>query len=299
MAGTTPRDAALVLPASTSMDAVTLHTADQDRLSAYYREALGLEELGGDAARTQRPPAAGRAAPLVLGRGGTPLVVLMHTPDLPAARPGQSGLFHTALLYPDRASLAAVVARAARHPQSQFAGSSDHLVSQAFYFTDPEGNGIELYWDRPRADWVWHGTRVEIDSLPLDPSAFLQEHLAGDVLSDADVGHVHLKVGDIHQARSFYVDALGFEITADLGSALFVSAGGYHHHMGMNTWQSAGAGPRAATIGLGQVSIVLDGREGLDALAARLTRHRIDFRDDGRTLRFEDPWRSALEVSSA
>ncbi|SDQ63525.1 VOC family protein [Quadrisphaera sp. DSM 44207] len=295
-------DSDLVLPAATTMDAVTLHVADLDGTAGYYREALGLEDLPLDATRPSAPGdaarAGGAAAPVVLGRGGTPLVVLVHTPHLPPARPGQAGLFHTALLWPDRASLAATVARAAAHPRSRYVGAQDHLVSQAFYFADPEGNGIELYWDRPRESWRWHGDRVAMDSIPLDPNAFLREHLAGQEAASADVGHVHLKVGDIARARSFYVDALGFEVTADLGTALFVSAGGYHHHVAMNTWTSLGAGPRAATIGLGRVSIAVPGRDDLDALAARLSRAGATFRDDGRTLRFEDPWRSVVEVSA-
>ena len=285
-------DAERVLPASTTVDAVTLHTADLARTSAYYREALGLEELAGDAASAAGAP---RGA-VVLGLRATAVVVLVHTPGLPAPARGQAGLFHTAVLLPDRASLAATVARAARHPLSRYVGSADHLVSQAFYFTDPEGNGIELYWDRPRETWRWEGGRVAMASLPLDPRAFLEEHLTADGPSAAAVGHVHLKVGDIARAREFYVDALGFEVTADLGSALFVSAGGYHHHLGMNTWESAGAGPRAATIGLGQVAIAVPDRPALDALVERLARTGTLVRDDGRTLRFSDPWGSLLEV---
>ena len=287
-------DAERVLPASTTVDAVTLHTGDLAAMSAYYREALGLEELGGATTGT----AAGRRAAVVLGRGATPVVVLVHTPGLPAPALGQAGLFHTAVLLPDRAALAATVARAARHPLSRYVGSADHLVSQAFYFTDPEGNGIELYWDRPREAWRWEDGRVAMASLPLDPRAFLEEHLTTDDASPAAVGHVHLKVGDIARAREFYVDVLGFEVTADLGSALFVSAGGYHHHLGMNTWQSAGAGPRAATIGLGQVAVAVPDRPALDALAARLDRAGTPVRDDGRALRFSDPWGSLLEVSA-
>ena len=299
-------DAGLLLPARASMDAVTLHVADLAGMSAYYRDALGLEELDGDAARTATDaavtvggaPSGQAGASVVLGRAGAPLVVLVHTPGLPAPKPGEAGLFHTALLFPDRAALAAVVARAAGHPRSRYVGAADHLVSQAFYFTDPEGNGIELYWDRPREAWTWHEGQVQMDTLPLDPNAFVREHLAGEQPSAADVGHVHLKVGDIEQARAFYVDALGFEITAEWHGALFVAAGGYHHHMAMNTWQSRGAGARAATIGLGQVSVTVPRREDLDALADRLHRHGTPLHDDGRTLRFRDPWTSLLEVSA-
>ena len=292
-----------LLPASTGMDAVTLRVADLPTMTAYYRDALDLAELPRAAATTDL---AGNPGAVVLGRGSTPLVVLVPTPGLPAPRPGAAGLFHTALVFADRAGLAAAVASAAAHPRSRYAGSADHLVSQAFYFTDPEDNGIELYWDRARTEWTWHDGRIEVASLPLDPNAFLREHL--DPVTDpghghghgtAQVGHVHLKVGDIAAARAFYVDALGFEVTADIGTALFVSAGGYHHHLGMNTWHSAGAGPRAATLGLGRVAVAVPARADLDTLAARLARHGVPVRDDGRTLRFADPWQTQLEVTAA
>ncbi len=281
----------LLLPAATAMDAVTLHVADLPGMTAYYRDALGLVELDAPDGSTH------------LGRGATTLVVLVHTPGLPAPKAGEAGLFHTALLFPDRAGLADAVARAAQHPSSRYVGSADHLVSNAFYFTDPEDNGIELYWDRPRDRWRHEGGRVVMGSEALDPNAFLREHVGAPLdqpaRSGAEVGHVHLKVGDVATARAFYVDALGFEVTAEWNGALFVAAGGYHHHMAMNTWASRGAGARAATIGLGQVSIALPTRGDLDALAGRLRAARVDVRDDGRTLRFEDPWRSLLEVSAA
>ena len=290
--------AAELLPASTAMDAVTLHAADIGGLADYYREALGFVDVAEDVARVAAGDAGGRRR-VVLGRAGRPLVVLVHTPDLPPPRPGAAGLFHTAILFPDRPSLAAAVARAARHPRSRYVGSADHLVSQAFYFTDPEGNGIELYWDRDRTDWRWEDGRVAMASLPLDPRAFLREHLDAPVAPTAAVGHVHLKVGDIPRARAFYVDALGFEVTAEWHGALFFSAGGYHHHLAVNTWDSRGAGPRAATLGLGQVAIAVPDRAAVEALAARLAGAGVPTRDDGRTLRFEDPWNSLVEVAPA
>lgn len=276
------------------MDAVTLHTGHLDGLAAFYRDALELSDVSdGYVSGTTSP---GR---VVLGREGRPLVILVSTPGLPSAAPGQAGLFHTAMHFPDRPSLAAALVSAARHPLSRFVGSADHLVSLAFYFTDPDGNGIELYWDRPPGQWTWTAGRVGMDSLPLHPGDFVQEYATERGGGDARVGHVHLKVGDIAQARQFYVDTVGFEVTAEWDGALFVSAGGYHHHMGMNTWQSRGAGPRAATIGLGQVAIAVPTRDDLAALTGRLAGHRIPVRDDGRSVRFQDPWGSLLEVSAA
>lgn len=297
-----PRPADDLLPGATTMDAVTLHVADLPGMTAYYRDALGLDELSGDDARTatdRGAPGAAASDVVVLGRGRTALVVLVLTPGLPAPAPGQAGLFHTALLFPDRPALADVVARAARHPRSVYVGSADHLVSEAFYFTDPEGNGIELYRDRPREDWSYRDGRVVMGAEPLDPQGFLRDHLVERPATSAEVGHVHLKVGDVATARAFYVDALGFELTAEWNGAIFVAAGGYHHHMAMNSWGSRGAGARAATIGLGQVSVVVPTATDVDALAERLRRHGVAAQHDGRTLRFEDPWRSLLEVSAA
>src|SRR3546814_6783862 len=164
------------------------------------------------------------------GRAGTPVVVLRHEPSLRHAPAGSAGLFHTAILFDSQAALAAALYSVATRAPGSFTGSADHLVSQAFYFTDPEGNGVELYWDRDRTEWSWVHGQVEMATLFLDPNAFLREHLTETAAAGerdraaASVGHVHLSVGDIAAARAFYVRALGFDQTLDYGgSALFVS----------------------------------------------------------------------------
>ncbi|MEG3615801.1 MULTISPECIES: VOC family protein [Isoptericola] len=281
-----------LLAPETTMGAVTLHVGDLAAMSAYYREAIALTEL----------PGLGAPDRVVLGRGRTPVVVLQHTPGLPATSRHQAGLFHTAVLFDTEEALAAAVAHAARHPLSRFVGNADHWVSRAFYFTDPEDNGIELYWDRPRETWQRSGGRVAMGTDWFDPNAYLQQHLSESALDGAagqgaQVGHVHLQVGDVPTARQFYVDTLGFEIMADLPGALFVAAGGYHHHLAVNTWNSAGAGPRAASLGLGQVALTVPGQDDVDALRDRLRHARVPVRDDGRTLRFDDPWKTLVEVS--
>lgn len=281
-----------LLAPDTAMGAVTLRVADLDGMIAYYRDAVTLELLSHDG------PVA------VLGRGGVPAVILQHAPELVHASPRSAGLFHAAILFESEAALAAAVySVATRHPGS-FTGSSDHLVSKAFYFDDPEHNGVELYWDRDRTQWSWTHGRIEMSTLFLDPNAFLQEHLTEESIAQprlggASVGHVHLSVGDVATAKEFYVDRLGFETTiAYGGQALFVSAGGYHHHMAMNTWNSAGAGRRQQALGLGQVEIVVPGADDLGALGERLARSGVATRDDGRTLAFEDPWANAIRVTT-
>ncbi|KRC61238.1 glyoxalase [Agromyces sp. Root81] len=279
------------------MGAVTLRVGDLDAMIRYYRDAVTLELLSHDG------PVA------VLGRGTTPIVILQHAPELRHASPRDAGLFHTAILFDTREALAtAIYAIASKHPGT-FTGSADHLVSEAFYFTDPEGNGIELYYDRDRSQWSWvHGT-VEMATLYLDPNEYLREHLteggadaaaSGTGLGDAVVGHVHLSVGDVASAREFYVERLGFETTAEMGDqALFVSAGGYHHHMAMNTWNSRGAGRRGLALGLGTVEIVVPSTDDLGALDERMSHYRVATRDDGLVLAFDDPWANVVEVRAA
>jgi len=283
-----------ILSASTGMDAVTLRVGDLELMSGYYANALALEPL--------EERSRGTEVHRVLGRGANPMVRLIATPGLPAADPRQAGLFHTAFLFDEASALAATVLRAAQDPRSRFTGSSDHLVSEAFYFTDPEGNGIELYTDRSRDEWRYAAGELQMSTLYLDPNEYLKTHLTEDAVSGVTqahgtVGHVHLQVGDIPTARAFYVDALGFETTVDsFPGALFASAGGYHHHVAMNTWNSAGAGPRAAALGLGDVAITVPARDDLDALAARLGHHRLPFADRGRDILVADPWGTQVTV---
>ncbi len=281
------------LAPATTMGAVTLLVGDLDAMTRYYRDVVTLQVLGAE------------GETVTLGRGGRPLVVLRHEPRLKHAAPGSAGLFHTAILFETQEALAAALSSVARHAPHTFTGSADHLVSQAFYFTDPEGNGIELYWDRDRTQWSWTHGQVEMDTLYLDPNAFLREHLTeaaasgGTATDAAGIGHVHLSVGDVATARAFYVDALGFDATLSMGeSALFVSAGGYHHHMAMNVWNSRGAGPRMPALGLGRVDLALPDADSLGELGERLTHYGIAVRDDGQTLRFDDPWLNELSATT-
>ena len=280
-----------LLAADTGMGAVTLRVADLDAMIRYYRDGVRLSLLSHD----------GGVA--VLGRGSTPIVVLEHAPAMRHAGPRQAGLFHTAILFDTRADLAAALYSVATQYPAGFTGSADHLVSNAFYFTDPEGNGVELYWDRDRTEWSWTHGMVDMDTKYVDPNAFLQSHLTQEALDTAaarpgKVGHVHLSVGDVATARSFYVDTLGFETTAGFGEALFVSAGGYHHHMAMNTWNSRGAGRRQLALGLGLVRIEVPAADDLGALTERMRHGGVELADDGRTVAFDDPWANRIEVTA-
>ncbi|WP_423259887.1 VOC family protein [Herbiconiux sp. 11R-BC] len=289
----TMTNASDLLAPDTAMGAVTLRVGDLDGMIAYYRDAVTLDVIAqhGDSA--------------VLGRGGVPAMILQHAPELKNPEPRAAGLFHTAILFESEAALAAAVySVATRFPQS-FTGSSDHLVSKAFYFNDPENNGVELYWDRDRTEWSWTHGQIEMSTLFLDPNAFLQQNLTQEIVDDprvggASIGHVHLSVGDVAQARDFYVDKLGFEVTTTYGpSALFVSAGGYHHHMAMNVWNSLGAGRRQQTLGLGQVEIVLPDAAELGATDERLRHFGLQTANDGRSVTVADPWDNTILLRPA
>jgi catechol 2,3-dioxygenase len=282
-----------LLAANTSMGAVSLLVGDLDEMTKYYRDAVSLQVLS-EAGNT-----------VTLGRGTSPVMILTHAPELKHASPRDAGLFHTAILFDSEAALAASVYSVAHKYPNTFTGSSDHLVSKAFYFTDPEGNGVELYWDRDRTEWSWTHGSIEMSTLYLDPNAVLQEHLteAGvtdPLIGDTKVGHVHLQVGDLATAREFYVNRLGFAATAEMaGSALFVSAGGYHHHMAMNTWNSRGAGPRQLALGRSRIDIAVPTADDLGELGERMTHHGIAVRNDGRAVTFDDPWANTITVSAA
>jgi len=273
----TGTDSGAALPATLQLGAVHLTIADLDRSVAFYEDALGLR-----VARREDPVAA-------LGAGGEGLVVLHEEPNArPAGR--HAGLFHFALLYSTRTELARAAQRLAV-ARTPIDGASDHGVSEAIYLADPDGNGIELYADRPRAQWPAPsaGERVGMFTRALDVQELLATVGGSEAAPQADpglcMGHVHLHVGDLDAARAFYVDVVGFEPMVTLPSASFLAAGGYHHHLGANTWRGEGVGPApAGTVGLREWTIVLDD-DALAPLRARLAAAGLG---DGDVV--ADPW---------
>lgn len=216
---------------------VGLKARDAEALSAFYRHLLGLAEL----ARSD--------GAIVLGAGGRELLEIERAPSAKPDDPRSAGLFHTAFLLPTRKDLARWVRHASEN-RIPVTGASDHLVSEALYLNDPEGNGIEIYADRPKDRWTRSGgdiamatERLDIDDLlrELDPSTPVWH----DAPNATVVGHVHLRVGDPKEAEEWWHSQFGFETMARYGSqAVFLASGGYHHHIGANTWASAGAGMR-------------------------------------------------------
>jgi catechol 2,3-dioxygenase len=250
------------IPADTRLGVVELTVADLGRSVDYYKRDIGLAVRERDA---------GRAA---LGTGGEDLLVLVEESGAKPAD-GFSGLYHFALLVPEREDLARWLTHAARD-RVQLVGMSDHFVSEALYLRDPDHHGIEIYADRPRELWdgqVWQ----RMTSLPLDTDDLLSvlDDPASppfDALPRGTVmGHVHLRVSEIAQTVAFYGDSLGFGLMAQLGAhAAFLSAGGYHHHLGANTWESAGRGQApAGYASLRHATIVLPTTDGRDTLVER------------------------------
>jgi catechol 2,3-dioxygenase len=275
------------LPAEIQMGAVTLRVANLDLMRNYYTQALGLKVLAED------------TSSVLLGGSDGAALLLDHEPALKHAGPSEAGLFHTAFLFNSREKLASAVASVAARYPSSFTGSADHIVSEAFYFDDPEGNGVELYFDKERSLWSWEHGQIQMGTFALDPNSYLQQNLVGDLEAPIGIGHVHLSVGNVEQARDFYVEKLGFETTLNWGgTALFVSAGGYHHHMAMNVWRSRGAGKRQQTLGLGDVSIVLPSTELLEETAERLEALRQQLRIENNKISLDDPWGNQVTLLS-
>jgi catechol 2,3-dioxygenase len=274
---------------------VALAVSDLSRSADFYERALGLPLISRDSAGALLGPDPGH-----------PLLALteLRTDPTPAP-PGSTGLFHVAWLHPSRAALAATVRRVAgaRWP---FEGTADHGVSEALYLSDPDGLGIEIYVDRPRELWdrPADGNGVKMVTLPLDLDDLLAAGgpaASAAMPADTAVGHVHLKVADVPRAVSFYRDALGLQEQARLPSAGFLSAGGYHHHVGLNSWQSQGGHPAPENApGLRSVALELSDAAALEALERRLGEIEVsgDFSpardtDDGR-LTLSDPDGHAL-----
>ena len=250
------------LPEHTRIGRVGLSVDSLARASRFYRRVVGLESSRQTDTRA------------TFGAGGRTLLELRSAPDEPSRPDDAAGLFHVAYRVPSRAALAAALGRIREY--WWLTGASDHLVSEALYLDDPEKNGVELYCDRSREAWEkTPDGGVLVDSLPLDLDDLegARERSAaqagdGTVPPETDVGHVHLEVTDLDRARAFYVDALGFEETFRMQGALFVAAGGYHHHLGLNTWH--GRSEPVSGKGLDWFELLLPDRDAFEAARDRL-----------------------------
>lgn len=266
-----------------SVGTVHLNVKDLERLKNFYHQVIGLDILN----QTEQT--------ITLGKGKNPLLTLHHRNDLTHAASNHAGLYHFAILFSSRADLARTVHRILKHSPQHFSGSADHLVSEAFYFNDPEGNGIELYFDRERTLWQWENNQIKMASMYIDPIEYIQQHIVLEK-PEAEVimGHVHLKVGDIEAAQKFYVDILGFDVTAKLPGALFISVDGYHHNIGMNTWESEGALKRNLALGLNNFELIFSSYNDIESFKNRLADNKIEYTEISNGLQLHDPWKNTI-----
>ncbi len=279
------------LPTDTHIGQVTLGISQLQRSLAFYTEVLGFKVVH-QSAQTA-----------ILGaEAGMPLLTLLQQEQAKPQPAYSTGLYHFAILVPSQAALG----RSLQHlADSHYAldGYADHLVSEALYLSDPDGNGIEIYRDRPRSEWPMRNGQVAMASDPPDFKAILaaanNEGLAWTGLQPQTcIGHIHLRVGDLRVAEQFYHGILGFDVMAQMPGALFVSAGGYHHHIGLNTWQSRGAPqPPQDAVGLRCFSIRLPGLEDVARVKSRLqTASMLVSEQQGAQpfLALRDPWGNAI-----
>ncbi|MFD1569888.1 VOC family protein [Halorubrum laminariae] len=273
---------------------VSLRVADLDETTAFYRDVVGLAVLDrdGDEAVLGGDGTGLGGDGTGLGGDGTALLVLRRDADGPDRRPTDAGLFHTAFRVPSRPALGEALARV--RDRWRLDGASDHRVSEALYLEDPEGNGVEIYRDRPREEWPTAADgSVEMTTEPIDLDGVVAAADTGEtgsadrVPAGTDVGHVHLEVASLAAFESVYVDGLGFEVRQAAPNVRFIAADGYHHHVGANTWQ--GRTTPASGRGLDWFEVVVPDETALAAARSRLdavasesdTDFTVDERDDG------------------
>lgn len=273
------------LPDESRVGSVRLLVTDLSRSVSYYQQVLGLQlhERASDTA--------------VLGTRETALVVLRTEPGVQPARKGAFGLYHFAILLPERAALGRFAAHVSR--AGVRVGMADHLVSEALYLTDPDGLGIEVYVDRPTSDWQHRGRELVMTVDPLDVADLIAaggEYRWDGVPAGTTIGHVHLHVGSLEDAEAFYHAAVGFKKTLwTYPGALFLAAGGYHHHLGTNTW-APGPSTNDTDARLLAWDLVVPNTETVLDIAGNLRAagYRADETADG--VSATDPWDTGLRV---
>lgn len=271
----------------THIGVVTLRVANLDRSRRFYEGIMAFQALG---------EAPGRV--VLGGQDRQPLLELIEVPGAAPQPHRATGLYHVAILFPTRPDLGRELLRLAEAGLQ--IGQGDHLVSEALYISDPDGNGLEVYQDRPSSMWHWTNGTVQMATDPVDIRSLIDDGThkaeAWDVIpAGTRVGHIHLQVGNIAEAKQFYHAILGFDVTAQLPGALFVSAGGYHHHIGLNTWQSLGGKPTPANhAGLQSYVIAIPTREGLQEVKDRLVAHNIPVEEQEDGMSVNDPWSNQI-----
>jgi len=278
---------------ATTVGPVKLAVADLVRSRRFYEDVLGFKTIGHD----DNSATLGTADGLILVE-----LTLQQNSETPGRR--ATGLFHHAILLPSRAALGRSLSYLAESGWS-LSGAGDHLVSEALYLNDPDGNGIELYADRPRSTWTYQNGLVHMDTLSVDIESLIREGKADGspwigLPVGTTMGHVHLKVSDLEAAGRFYHDVIGFDIVSKMPQALFLSAGGYHHHLGLNTWMSAGSPPPASNaVGLRSFSVNLPNELEFQKVFARVTSAKIPYEEVTQGILVRDPSQNGVVLRSA
>lgn len=269
--------------------AAALKVRDVERVTSYYRDVIGLSVL------------ARGAASVTLGTSEGALLTLEPRPDAALEPPTSAGLFHIAFLMPSRRDLARWLVHVARD-RTPLTGFADHSVSEAVYLNDPEGNGIEVYADRPAEGWRWDNGRIVMGThrLDVDDILSLTDTSASDYIRAPEglrIGHIHLRVGDVDAGDRFYRDLLGLAPTSRRDTASFLSSGGYHHHLALNTWNSAGAGRRDdGSTGLAWFSLMTEKPELMAAQADRFAAAGIATTPLSGGFESLDPWGTRVRL---
>jgi catechol 2,3-dioxygenase len=273
--------------------AVGLAVRDLDKVGRYYGDLLGLSEL----ARGRNTVRLGAG-----GAGGIGFIELAQRSDAKPDDSREAGLYHTAFLMPTRRDLARFVLHIGRD-RVPITGASDHGVSEAIYLDDPEGNGVEVYADRPPETWEWRDGLVTMATEPLDLEDLVRAADGaadyGEAPAGLRIGHIHLRVGDLGAAQRFYADGIGLAPTRRRGGALFMSSARYHHHVATNVWHSLGAGARdTARAGLAWFSIEANDRAALDGVAARLRQLAAPVAPMQDGFETADPWGTRIHFAA-
>lgn len=271
-----------------SMGAVELNVRNLETMKSFYVNLVGLEVINEEDSF------------LELGDPGNPIIKLYQSFDYEVPEFNEAGLYHSAIVFSTQSKLAKAVERIITERQDLYQGSADHIATEAFYFADPEGNGVELYYDKPRSEWQYGPDgKPLMGSIYIDEQQYIIQHKNsndGDNLTN--MGHVHLKVGNILEASRFYSQILSLEIINEMPSALFVSKDNYHHHLGMNTWESLGAEKREnEQYGLRSFSINVHDKSYFDKVITNLNENSIAFeRIDHHTIKVNDPWNNLIQI---
>lgn len=281
-----------MLPAGTRLGSVKLQVASLDRSIAWYREVIGTRVLE-------------RSGPVARLGAHDALETLIELHEMPGAAPvpprGRLGLFHVAILLPDRPALGRFASHLA--DLGERAGASDHGVSEALYLSDPDGLGLEIYRDRPRSEWGRHPDgRLQMGTDPIDLRAVVESAGGADwtgLPAGTTIGHLHLHVGELETGAGFYRDAIGFAPTVtEYPGALFLAADGYHHHLGTNTWARGATPARADEARLLEWSVLVPRTSDLDAAAERLTTRGFSATRESGAVLTADPWGTALRLAT-